>query len=79
MDITFRIKIPLIPTNNFTIKPTIFQIIPANKFGGFLTKDPNYHIASFLEIFNTFKYNGISDDAIRLKLFPFSLRDKVKS
>ena len=24
------------------------------------------------------KYNGVSDDAIRLQLFPFSLKDKVK-
>ena len=32
---------------------------------------------NFLEICDTFKHNGASDDAIRLRLFPFSLRDKA--
>lgn len=27
----------------------------------------------------TFKINGVSNDTIRLRLFPFTLRDKVKS
>ena len=54
-------------------------MIQANQFGGSQTKDPNAHIVSFLEIYDTFKHNGIIDDAIRLRLFPFSLRDKAKS
>ena len=31
-----------------------------------------------MEICDTFKHNGVTDDAIRLRLFPFSLRDKAK-
>ncbi|KAF7800716.1 DNA-directed DNA polymerase [Senna tora] len=41
-------------------------------------KHPNNHILNFLEICDAFKHNGVSDDAIRLRLFPFSLRDKAK-
>nr|XP_027124403.1 uncharacterized protein LOC113741122 [Coffea arabica] len=41
-------------------------------------EDPNSHLTTFLEICDTIKMNGVSDEAIRLRLFPFSLRDKAK-
>ncbi|XP_031253583.1 uncharacterized protein LOC116111553 [Pistacia vera] len=64
---------------NFEIKPTIIQIIQQLvQFNGNSYEDPILHIASFLEICDTFKANGMTDDAIRLTLFPFSLRDKAK-
>ena len=49
------------------------------QFRGFANDDPNLHIANFLEIFDTFKHNGVTDDAIRLQLFPFFLNNKAKA
>ncbi|KAF7827348.1 uncharacterized protein G2W53_018512 [Senna tora] len=70
---------PSIQANNFEIKPATIQLLQANgQFGGSPIEDPNNHILNFLEICDTFKHNGVSDDAIRLRLFPFSLRDKAK-
>ena len=42
-------------------------------------EDPNLHLSVFLEVCDTLKINGASTDAIRLRLFPFSLRDKARA
>ncbi|MDD0148432.1 retrotransposon gag domain-containing protein, partial [Shigella flexneri] len=47
-------------------------------FSGGESCNPNPHINAFLEICDTIKYNGVDSEAIRLRLFPFSLRDKAR-
>ncbi|XP_050220298.1 uncharacterized protein LOC126670577 [Mercurialis annua] len=46
-------------------------------FGCFAMPDPNEHIAKFLGVLNTFKLHGITADQIKLRMFPFSLREKA--
>ena len=79
MDTTFGIRQLPIPINNFKIKLVIIEMVQANLIGSSLVEGPNAHIANFLVICDTFKYNGITDNAIRLRLFLFSLKDKSKS
>ncbi|XP_024031895.1 uncharacterized protein LOC112094656 [Morus notabilis] len=57
----------------------MLQMIQAIQFNGLPNEDPNAHITNFLEICDTAKYNGVNDEALRLRLFPFSLRDKAKN
>ncbi|XP_027156543.1 uncharacterized protein LOC113757463 [Coffea eugenioides] len=69
---------PTVSANNFEIKPSLIQMVQQSQYGGNATEDPNSHLSTFLEIYDTIKFNGVSDDAIKLQLFPFSLRDKAK-
>ncbi|KAK5839294.1 hypothetical protein PVK06_008070 [Gossypium arboreum] len=70
---------PAIAANNFELKPNTIQMIQQFvQFDGLQDEDPNTHLANFLEFCDTFKINGVSDDAIRLRLFPFSLKNKAK-
>ena len=74
------IKRPNNEANNFEIKPTLLQMIQSSvQFYGMLIEDPNDHIKNFLEICDTLKYNGVSNDAVRLRLFPFTLKDEAKA
>ncbi|KAJ9538246.1 hypothetical protein OSB04_030979 [Centaurea solstitialis] len=68
---------PNIPNNNFEIKHGTIQLVQANQFGGSSFEDPHSHLRTFEKICNTFKMNGPPEDAIKLRLFPFSLRDRA--
>ena len=64
--------------NNFELKSITLQLWQGIQFHELAHEDPNAHILNFLEVCDIVKYNGVSDDAIRLRLFPFSLKDKAK-
>nr|GEZ46240.1 reverse transcriptase domain-containing protein [Tanacetum cinerariifolium] len=51
----------------------IQQVQNSYQFHGLLGDDANRHINKFLEVTQYMKQNGVSDDAIRLSLFPYSL------
>ncbi|KAJ9546990.1 hypothetical protein OSB04_019533 [Centaurea solstitialis] len=47
-------------------------------FNGSGTSDPHRHIETFLEACDLFKMKGISDNIVRLRLFPFTLTEGAK-
>ena len=65
--------------NNFNLHPSLVHMCRDLGFGGSANDDPHSHLASFVEICDTFKANGVSEEVVRLKLFRFSLRDKAKN
>jgi len=70
---------PPIEANNFQFNPRLVTLFQQEQFGGSPFENPNTHISSYLEKCDTIEMNGFSNDAIRLRLFPFSLKDKAKS
>ena len=53
-------------------------MVQANPFCGKPHEDANAHLQHFLEVCGTFTVKNVSADAIRLRLFPFSLLGKAK-
>ncbi|KAK8676460.1 hypothetical protein V6N13_142034 [Hibiscus sabdariffa] len=49
------------------------------QFGGSPTENARQHLKSLLEVSTSFKIHGVSNDVLKLKLFPYSLRDKAKA
>ncbi|XP_062088447.1 uncharacterized protein LOC133795008 [Humulus lupulus] len=71
---------PEIQAPQFELKPVMFQMLQTvGQFSGLPTEDPQLHLRSFLEVSDSFKLQGVSEEALRLKLFPFSLRDRARS
>ena len=66
-----------VAANNFELKPSFIQMMPS--FYGLSTEDPNLHTNEFLEICDTLKIHHVPSEAIRLRMFPFSLKDKAKN
>ncbi|RVW58563.1 hypothetical protein CK203_110877 [Vitis vinifera] len=64
------------PLEQLVIRPHIVPLLP--NFHGMESENPYAHIKEFEEVCNTFREGGVSIDLMRLKLFPFTLKDKAK-
>nr|XP_009800846.1 PREDICTED: uncharacterized protein LOC104246678 [Nicotiana sylvestris] len=68
-----------VAANNFELKQGLLQTLQnCCVFRGKMNEDPKNHLMNFEEIMNTFQYNGVSQDAIYLRAFPFTLKDDAK-
>ncbi|KAK8557919.1 hypothetical protein V6N13_008745 [Hibiscus sabdariffa] len=73
------VTIPKFEADHFELKPVMFNMLNIlGQFGGSPAENARQHLKSFLEICNSFKIHGVSNDVLKLKLFPYSLRDKAK-
>jgi len=63
--------------SHFNFKPVIIQLLPS--FHGLDLENLYLHLRKFEEVCNTYNDLNCSMNTIRLKLFPFSLKDKAKT
>ena len=68
----------LILANNFKLKTITLQMLQNIQFHGLPSENPNTHLTNFIEVCDMIKYNRITEEALRLRLFPLSLSDKAK-
>lgn len=64
----------------FELKPMMFHKLQAiGQFGGTSTKYSHLHLKKFVEVANDFKIVGVPDDCLKLRMFPYSLKDITKA
>jgi hypothetical protein len=59
------------------MKSGVIQLLP--KFNGLDSGSSYLHLKVFDENCATLKYTNVIDDIVKLKLFPFTLKEKTKS
>jgi hypothetical protein len=62
----------------YEIKPSLLNLVMKEQFSGASTDDAATHLNNFVELCEMQKYKDVDGDIIKLKLFPFSLRGRVK-
>nr|GEX54050.1 hypothetical protein [Tanacetum cinerariifolium] len=67
------IVVPPILVEQFELKHSLINMITSDQFFGLEKDNPHDHIRWFNKITSTIKYKDVSNSAIKLILFPFSL------
>ena len=70
------LKLPDIMAAHYEIKPSIMQSLPY--FLGLSNENRCNFLNEFLAICSTIKLTGFTEDALRMRLFPFSLKERAK-
>ncbi|XP_031095111.1 uncharacterized protein LOC115999397 [Ipomoea triloba] len=58
---------------NFHVHPTILTLVQNSQYSGLPSEDPHAHITRFIRARGIYRQEGVSEEIIRLKLFPFSV------
>ena len=72
------IAVPTDNTTSMVMSPELIQLVQNNQFHGLSKENPYKHLTTFGEICNTVKITGVTDDRVKLSLFPFSLGGNAK-
>ena len=66
----------IVPLTEKMVRPYLVPLLP--NFHGMESENPYSHMREFEEVCNTFKEETVTVDLMRLKLFPFTFKDKAK-
>ncbi|KAK8996549.1 hypothetical protein V6N11_081820 [Hibiscus sabdariffa] len=79
-DLNPAIVAPEIQAAHFELKPVMFNMLNSiGQFGGSPHEDARQHIHAFLEVCDSFRQQGVHEDVLKLKLFPYSLRGRARA
>nr|KYP38112.1 hypothetical protein KK1_040654 [Cajanus cajan] len=61
------------------MKPALLQLISSHQFSGLDHEDPHTHLYTFYELCGSVGVLGADEEALFMRLFPFSLNGKAKA
>ncbi|KAL1188094.1 hypothetical protein V5N11_003129 [Cardamine amara subsp. amara] len=67
------IRLPTFDRNDFELKPSYYQLVGQHPFHGLSHEHPMDHIERFEDLVTSIKANGVTNDFLFCKLFPYSL------
>ena len=70
---------PLANTESCEINTALLNLVMKDQFAGLPSEDAATHLNSFVDLCDMQNKNDVNNDVIKLKLFPFSLRDRAKA
>src|SRR4051812_5556560 len=69
---------PTITIVDYEIKPHYLSLVQQNQFGGSVVEDAGMHLNTFTKICDMMHIKDVDPDAVKLRLFPLSLRGRAK-
>src|SRR4051812_19034168 len=70
---------PLANTESCEINTTLLNLVMKDQFAGLPSEDAATHLNGFVDLCDMQKKKDVDNDVVKLKLFPFSLRDRAKA
>jgi hypothetical protein len=71
------IATPATSAPSYEIKPALLNLVMKDQFSG-ARDDAAFHLNNFIELCDMQKYKEVDGEIVKLKIFPFSLRDEAK-
>ena len=69
---------PATSAESYDINTALLNLVMKDQFAGLPSEDAASHLNTFLELCDMQKKKDVDNDVVKLKLFPFSLRDRGK-
>ena len=70
---------PATSAESYKINAALLNLVMKEQFSGLPSEDAASHLNTFIELCDMQKKKDVDNDVIKLKLFPFSLRDRAKT
>ena len=78
ISLALRLLAPLANTESCEINTALLNLVMKDQFAGLPSEDVATHMYSFVDLCDMQKKKYVNNDVVKLKLFPFSLRERAK-